>query len=158
MNFTCLDVGQTPETLTLVGETARHALFLTAKLLLARLHRGLALLELREPLQVRLKLGLARRERRRHLSRFGLPRRERGLALVEAREAFQLRAQLCFPALELGLRLADRALAAVELGELRQASSSRAWPRASSFRSCSSARSFSATAAAFAVSSATARA
>src|SRR5205807_3454280 len=106
------------QTFALIGEAACDALFLAAKRLLARLERGFALLELRKALQACLKLRLARRQRRRRLDCLRLARGNCRLALVEAGELFESQTKLGLPLLELGLGLADRSLAAVQLCEL----------------------------------------
>ena len=61
-DLTRLEVGETPEPLTLVAEARLHALLLCAQLLLARLERDLALLELGETLQLPRQLGFAKGE------------------------------------------------------------------------------------------------
>ena len=96
------------------------ALLLDAQLRLARTHRCLTLLELGESLEPGCELRFARREGRRRLGDLHLARCDRRLALLDACEPLARDAQLCLAPLELGLRLADRSFAPVELAQLRK--------------------------------------
>ena len=93
-----------------------------------RRHDRLALLELPEPLETGGELRFPRRERGGRLGDPDLACRDRRLALLDAGEALGHDAELGLAPLELGLGLADRPFAVLELGELPNPASSWACP------------------------------
>src|SRR5581483_10697914 len=92
-----------------------------AQLVLARCERALALLDLRQPLHRRRQLCLAPRERGDALVDRVLARDELGLAHLETLQALEPDPKLRLAALELHLRLTDRAFALLQLRELCEA-------------------------------------
>src|SRR5581483_9396810 len=116
-----LDRREPVEALLLDGERPLRALFPRAQLVLARCERALALLDLRQPLHRRRQLCLAPRERGDALVDRVLARDELGLAHLETLQALEPDPKLRLAALELHLRLTDRAFALLQLRELREA-------------------------------------